>query len=94
MRWFNKLYADVFGYFWLPCPRCGRYFGGHEWKHVDQHIYKNRNWQGICLECYGNITQKERNDDMKRWKKDNILRYKENPDLRLTEKALGVRERN
>lgn len=24
------LYAFVFGYFWLPCPRCGRGFGGHE----------------------------------------------------------------
>jgi hypothetical protein len=26
-----KKYADEHGYFWLPCPRCGEYFGGHEW---------------------------------------------------------------
>ena len=30
MRWFNKIYAKLFGYFWLPCPRCDRMFGGHE----------------------------------------------------------------
>lgn len=31
-RWIAKLYADIMGYFWIPCPRCGRMFGGHEWK--------------------------------------------------------------
>ena len=30
MRLLNKLYAWLFGYFWLPCPVCGRDFGGHE----------------------------------------------------------------
>ena len=30
MRFFHKIYAFVFGYFWLPCPICRRYFGGHE----------------------------------------------------------------
>ena len=34
MRFLNKLYANLFGYFWLPCPICGRMFGGHE-KHGD-----------------------------------------------------------
>ena len=29
-RRLNKLYANVFGYFWLPCPVCGEDFGGHE----------------------------------------------------------------
>ena len=29
-RWLNLFYASVFGYFWLPCPLCGRNFGGHE----------------------------------------------------------------
>lgn len=24
------IYAKILGYFWLPCPRCGRMFGGHE----------------------------------------------------------------
>jgi hypothetical protein len=31
-RRLNKLYANLNGYFWLPCPLCGKEFGGHEWK--------------------------------------------------------------
>ena len=30
MRKLHKLYALLFCYFWLPCPVCGKYFGGHE----------------------------------------------------------------
>jgi len=30
MRFLNRLYAFVFGYFWLPCPICNRMYGGHE----------------------------------------------------------------
>lgn len=29
-RWLNRVYARMFGLFWLPCPICGRMFGGHE----------------------------------------------------------------
>jgi hypothetical protein len=29
-RWVHEKYARTMGYFWLPCPRCGRMFGGHE----------------------------------------------------------------
>ncbi len=29
-RLFHKIYAALFGYFWLPCPRCGDMYGGHE----------------------------------------------------------------
>ncbi len=29
-RWFRKLRADLFGYFWLPCPICHEHFGGFE----------------------------------------------------------------
>ena len=28
----NHVYAWAFGYFWRPCPLCGRSFGGHEWR--------------------------------------------------------------
>jgi hypothetical protein len=31
-RILNKLYANIFGYFWTRCPICGQMFGGHEWK--------------------------------------------------------------
>ena len=30
MRTLNRIYAWLFGYFWRPCPVCGKYFGGHE----------------------------------------------------------------
>ena len=29
-RWMHYIYADVHGYFWIPCDFCGRNFGGHE----------------------------------------------------------------
>lgn len=29
-RWWNHLRALAGGYFWLPCPECAEYFGGHE----------------------------------------------------------------
>lgn len=31
IRFFHHLVALVFGYFWIPCPACGEYFGGHEY---------------------------------------------------------------
>jgi hypothetical protein len=34
-RLMHRLYAAMAGYFWLPCPRCGVYFGGHEWRAPD-----------------------------------------------------------
>jgi hypothetical protein len=34
LRWAHRWYASAFGYFWLPCPLCGREFGGHEWRPV------------------------------------------------------------
>lgn len=29
-RWFHHAYAASHVFFWLPCPLCGREFGGHE----------------------------------------------------------------
>lgn len=31
-RIWHWLRAHLGRYFWLPCPVCGRKFGGHEWK--------------------------------------------------------------
>lgn len=31
-RTFNKWYAKLGGYFWIPCPICEQMFGGHESK--------------------------------------------------------------
>jgi hypothetical protein len=30
-RTLHHAYAWLLGYFWIPCPLCGRHFGGHEW---------------------------------------------------------------
>src|SRR5260370_41084511 len=32
-RWIAHWWAKAAGYFWLPCPDCGRNFGGQEWAH-------------------------------------------------------------
>ncbi len=45
----EHLYANLNGYFWLPCPRCGRYFGGHEWRDtVTCSVYKGRGYGACC----------------------------------------------
>jgi len=50
MRWLNKLYALFCGYFWLPCPLCGSYFGGHEATGKGIMISWDRS-EGICPDC-------------------------------------------
>lgn len=47
-RILHHLYAFVCGYFWLPCPRCGEYFGGHEWMN---HPLAGIDGKGICPAC-------------------------------------------
>ena len=32
MRFLHRIYARMFGYFWLPCPICRKPFGGHQVK--------------------------------------------------------------
>jgi hypothetical protein len=34
-RWLHAGLAAVLGYAWNPCPKCGRWFGGHEWDGFD-----------------------------------------------------------
>ena len=33
-RLYHKLYAKLFHYYWLPCPVCGKFYGGHEVKEI------------------------------------------------------------
>ena len=35
-RFLHRWYACLMGYFWLPCPLCREYFGGHEWTNWQQ----------------------------------------------------------
>jgi hypothetical protein len=56
MRTMNKLFAWVAGYFWMPCPLCKQYFGGHEWRDIDGRSSAIRVagegcGTGICPDC-------------------------------------------
>ena len=45
-RFIHWLYALLRGYFWLPCPICGQYFGGHE----STGIGLMEDWNsGVCI---------------------------------------------
>lgn len=54
-RWMNHFYANLFGYFWLPCPICGEMTGGHEWRtdlpNSAVMIEFNRG-VGVCPNCH------------------------------------------
>lgn len=48
LHWF---WATLWGYFWQPCPNCGRMFGGHEigerklvsyWSHYGEPTCSNK----------------------------------------------------
>jgi hypothetical protein len=55
MRLLERLRAWFGGYFWLPCPICGRMFGGHEILNIETESH--RSWDGsewvVCpdLDC-------------------------------------------
>lgn len=48
-RFWQWLYAITHGYYWIACPLCGRYFGGHE---DNGSWYHGRGWgKSVCLNC-------------------------------------------
>lgn len=50
IRFLHRCYAWVFGYFWLPCPVCGKYFGGHE-APIGAGIIKDGKGLMVCPNC-------------------------------------------
>jgi hypothetical protein len=51
-RIFHRIYAFWTNYFWIPCPICGKYFGGHEWQ--SEYTLWDKNFttgKGICPRC-------------------------------------------
>jgi hypothetical protein len=57
-RTLNRLYARLFGYFWLPCPLCGQMSGGHEWRDlggkpsaIPDPEGGHGSFKGICPDC-------------------------------------------
>jgi hypothetical protein len=54
MRTMNRLFAAVAGYFWMPCPLCDQYFGGHEWRDINGRssvVHAEVGHVGICPDC-------------------------------------------
>ena len=48
-RWVQKLWARLWGYFWLPCPLCGNEVGGHEaWG--DLYLGDGKS-TSVCINC-------------------------------------------
>lgn len=50
LRRLNRLYACLWGYFWLPCPICRQMFGGHEVGHDSLMDGPGHGW-GVCWVC-------------------------------------------
>lgn len=52
MRVFHRIYAWIFGYFWIPCPKCGKMFGGHESKGSISQSGRPGRWVTCCVPEY------------------------------------------
>lgn len=52
-RFLHKLYANLFGYYWIPCPLCGEYMGGHEhsWKESGHLDLGDGRGKTTCRDC-------------------------------------------
>ena len=50
-RFLHRWYAYVIGYYWGPCPKCGKMVGGHE-KHGEV-VWEKNSHSGYrcCWEC-------------------------------------------
>jgi len=49
-RFIHKLYANLHGYFWLPCPICKKMFGGHEISNTSI-MTSWHSGECVCLNC-------------------------------------------
>ena len=51
-RWLNRLYARCVGFFWLRCPVCSRWYGGHEAApRIVAYVAGKDNAQMVCWRC-------------------------------------------
>ena len=51
-RTFHRLWAWFASYFWIPCPLCGEFFGGHEIS--DLYLVpatEDSNGKCVCKDC-------------------------------------------
>lgn len=60
-RALNKWYANLCGYFWLPCDRCKQEYGGHEAPLGFPHWVVSNDEGGIdtivCPDCNDELDQ-------------------------------------
>lgn len=49
-RFLHEIYARWTGHFWLPCPICGRHFGGHEAAEISLMSTASAG-KLVCLKC-------------------------------------------
>jgi hypothetical protein len=59
MRILRRMQAAAFGYFWQPCPQCGRPFSGREWDGTAR-----PSGRGVCPSCASAIHATVRVTDM------------------------------
>ena len=69
IRLLNKMYAVFFGFFWLPCPICREFFGGHEVDITCEPLYRTNEYgyvfypsKVVCKNCKEKV--KELNDKL------------------------------
>lgn len=55
MRFIARMRAKLGGYYWLPCPVCGRMFGGHEsGRGPHSTLWDSPNGgRAVCRQCEG-----------------------------------------
>jgi hypothetical protein len=61
-RIFERLYAWLRGYYWGPCPICGRHFGGHE-----RGGYLATSFHGGRRVCAGCVDEADRLNEANNW---------------------------
>ena len=66
LRVIHRIYARLFGYLWLPCPVCGKEFGGHE------HVWAipligPTGAMGVCSHACGRKAQKMNDTNGYQW---------------------------
>lgn len=57
-RWINWVWTRIAGLFWLPCPRCGENFGGHE-AGPSTREYPHATEPTFSMVCYRHVAEEE-----------------------------------
>jgi hypothetical protein len=75
-RFLNRVVAFLLGFFWLPCPICGRNFAGYEWL-PGHSIDTWSGGEGVCYRKSCGEKAKELNADYFKNNKPPVIYVKE-----------------